>query len=121
MLKLSRLFRSFKHALSGLRMLIKKEQNFKLHLLAAFFVLFFSFYFNIRAWQWAIIIMMIALIFILEMLNTVFERLVDLFKPRLHPYVGEIKDILSGMVLVAALSAVVLGLIIFLPYLQLNS
>jgi len=120
MLKFSRLIRSFKHALSGLFILIKKEQNFKLHLLAAIFILFFSFYFQIKSWQWATIIMMIALIFILEMLNTVFERLVDLFKPRLHPYVGEIKDIMSGMVLVAAIAAVVLAGIIFPPYLQLN-
>jgi len=121
MLKLSRLFRSFKHALGGLGTLIKKEQNFKIHVLAAVIVLFFCFYFQIKAWQWATIIMIIALIFVLEMLNTVFERLVDLFKPRLHPYVGEIKDILSGMVLVASVTAVILGIIIFWPYLQLNS
>lgn len=101
--------------------LITKEQNFRIHLVAALFVTFFGFYFQIKAWQWTIIVLMIALIFILEMLNTVFERLVDLFKPRLHPYVGEIKDIMSGMVLVAAVAAVILAVIIFGPYLQLNS
>ncbi|KKR07664.1 MAG: Undecaprenol kinase [Parcubacteria group bacterium GW2011_GWC2_39_14] len=121
MLKIMRLFKSFKHAFAGLASLIRTEQNFKIHLLAALFVAFFGFYFQIKAWQWTIIVLMIALIFILEMLNTVFERLVDLFKPRLHPYVGEIKDIMSGMVLVASVAALILGLIIFLPYLQLNS
>jgi len=78
MLKISRLFKSFKHAFQGLLTLIKKEQNFRLHLLAAIFVAFLGVYFQIKAWQWTIIVLMIALIFILEMLNTVFERLVDL-------------------------------------------
>lgn len=117
MLKWRRLFRSFRFAFRGLGTLILKEQNFKIHLLAAIVVIFFGVYFNIAIWQWAIIIMMVALIFILEMLNTVFERLVDMLKPRLHSYVGEIKDIMSAMVLVAAIAAVILALIIFLPYL----
>lgn len=117
MLKWKRLSRSFRFAFRGLATLIRKEQNFKLHLLAAIVVVFLGFYFKIAIWQWAIIIMMVSLIFILEMLNTVFERLVDMLKPRLHSYVGEIKDIMSAMVLVASIAAVILGLIIFLPYL----
>jgi undecaprenol kinase len=116
MLKWKRLVKSFKFAFRGLGTLIKKEQNFRIHLIAAVFILFLSVYFKIALWQWAVIVMMVALIFILEMLNTVFERLVDMLKPRLHHYVGEIKDIMSAMVLVAALAAVILALIIFLPY-----
>mgnify|MGYP004005580621 CR=1 FL=1 len=116
MLKFRRLIKSFSHALRGLGTLIRKEQNFKIHLIAALVVLFFSVYFQIKVWQWAVIILMIALIFILEMLNTVFERLVDLFKPRLHHYAKEIKDMMSDMVLVAAIAAVILALIIFIPY-----
>ena len=117
MLKAKRLFRSFKFAFKGLGTLIRKEQNFRIHLISAMAILFLSIYFKIALWQWAIIVMMIALIFILEMLNTVFERLVDMLKPRLHSYVGEIKDIMSAMVFVAAIAAVILALIIFIPYL----
>ena len=116
MLKWKRLTKSFRFAFRGFGTLIAKEQNFKLHLLAAIVVVFFGAYFQIAVWQWAIIVMMVALIFILEMLNTVFERLVDMLKPRLHSYVGEIKDIMSAMVLVAAIAAIILALIIFLPY-----
>jgi diacylglycerol kinase len=60
---------------------------------------------------------MICLVFILEMINTIVERLLDVLKPRLHEYVKDIKDIMSAMVLISALSSVAVGLIIFLPYL----
>lgn len=59
---------------------------------------------------------MIAAVFILEMLNTVFERLSDILQPRLHHYIGEIKDLMSAVVLVAALASAIIGLIIFVPY-----
>lgn len=117
MLNIKRLYQSFKFAFRGLFSLIKKEQNFRIHVLASLIIIILGFYFSIEAWKWCLVIIMIALIFILEMLNTVFERLVDMLKPRIHIYVGEIKDIMSGMVLVAAITAVILALLIFVPYL----
>jgi len=60
---------------------------------------------------------MIAGVLILEMLNTVFEKLVDLYKPRLHDYVKDVKDIMSAIVLVASVASVVIALFIFVPYL----
>lgn len=116
MLNVRKLLRSFRHAFQGLGSLIKKEQNFRIHVFATLVVIFFSFYFSIQSWQWCLVVLMIASIFILEMLNTVFERLVDMLKPRVHLYVGEIKDIMSAMVLVASIAAVILALFIFVPY-----
>jgi diacylglycerol kinase len=116
MLDINRLVRSFKFAFRGLASLVKHEQNFRVHILAAIVVFFCGVYFNIPIWQWCLIILMVACVWILEMMNTVFERLVDLFKPRLHPYVGEIKDIMSASVLVAALASALIGLLIFVPY-----
>ena len=120
MLEVKRLYRSFKHAFQGLVSLVKKEQNFRIHVLAALVVIFFGFYFRIEIWKWCLIILMICFVFILEMLNTVFERLVDMLKPRIHLYVGEIKDIMSAMVLVVAITAVILALFIFVPYFFLS-
>jgi diacylglycerol kinase len=51
------------------------------------------------------------------MLNTVFERLVDMLKPRVHLYVRDIKNITSSMVLITAVSAVIIGILIFGQYL----
>lgn len=116
MLSVKRLYNSFKFAFRGLFSLIWKEQNFRLHVIASSAVILLGLYFSIAVWQWCLIIMMISLVFVLEMLNTVFERLVDMLKPRIHIYVGEIKDIMSAMVLVAAITAVILALFIFVPY-----
>jgi len=120
MFDLIRLGKSFKYAFKGLLSLIKKEQNFRLHVLASAAVIFLGIYFEIKLWQWALIVLAIAGIFILEMLNTVLERMIDMFQPRIHQYVEEIKDIMSAVVLVAALASLAVALIIFLPYFILN-
>jgi undecaprenol kinase len=116
MIRIKRLIKSFKYAFSGLRSLIKKEQNFRVHIIASIFVLFLSVYFNIKVWEWALVVLMIAMVLILEMMNTVFERFVDMLKPRVHQYVKEIKDVMSAVVFVASITSIIIGLIIFLPY-----
>ena len=57
----------------------------------------------------------IGLVFMAEMANTAFEKLLDLIHPEHHPLVGRIKDMAAGMVLVSSLMSVVIGVIIFLP------
>lgn len=106
---------SFKHAAKGLASAIKKEQNFRIHFIVAVAVLFLAYYFQISLIETIIIIIFITLIFVLELFNTIFERLVDLLQPRIHHYAKEIKDINAAIVLVAAISSFVVGLIIFLP------
>jgi len=117
MFNIVKLFKSFGHAFDGIITLLRQEQNFRLHVLASAIVIVCGFYFEIRPWQWALLVIMICLVFILEMINTIVERLLDVLKPRLHEYVKDIKDIMSAMVLISALSSVAVGLIIFLPYL----
>lgn len=116
MIKIQRLFKSFKFALKGFSSLVKKEQNFRIHILLSIVVVFAGLYFKIAIWQWCLIILLIATVFVLEMVNTVMERLMDMLKPRIHAYVREIKDIMSAMVLVAAVASLIIGLIIFVPY-----
>jgi diacylglycerol kinase len=50
-------------------------------------------------------------------MNTIFERLSDALKPRLHPMVKEIKDMMAGAVLITAITAVTVAGIIFSSYL----
>ena len=52
-----------------------------------------------------------------EMFNSAVERIVDLVSPQRHPLAGQVKDIAAGAVLVCALTAMTIGLIIFVPYL----
>jgi len=51
--------------------------------------------------------------------NSIFERISDAFKPRLHPIVKEVKDMMAGAVLLASIFSVIVGVLIFYPYVQL--
>jgi len=117
MFNIFRLGKSFGHASRGFFSLIREEQNFRVHLVFTVLVIVLGLYFHIPVWQWCLIILMIMTVLVLEILNTIFEKFLDMLKPRLHEYVGEIKDMLSAMVLVAAVASAIVGLIIFVPYL----
>ncbi len=116
MINFKRLLKSFKYAFKGLGSLIRKEQNFRVHVIAGIIAIFFSVYFSITAYEWIIIIFLITMVMMLEMLNTVFERMADVLKPRVHDYIKEIKDIMSAMVFLATLVSLIVGAIIFWPY-----
>ena len=116
MFKLKRLIKSFGYAFSGLAKVFWEEKNFRIHSLIALIVIGLAFYWQIAVWQMAILILMIALVLILEIINTIFERLLDLLKPRIHQYVKDIKDMTAAIVFVGAWAAVLLGILIFLPY-----
>jgi len=110
-----RLKKSFRFAFSGLKTIIKKEQNFRIHFAIAILVVIFGVIFKVSIWEWIALLLMIFFIFLLEIVNTVFERFVDMLKPRLSTYAKEIKDLMSAAVLIAAVLSIIIGLIIFVP------
>lgn len=105
----------FKYAWNGIRLALKNERNFRLHLLSALLVIICSFIFQLSAMEWGIILLIISLVITLEMVNSVIERLIDYVKPEIHPQAKMIKDIAAGAVLISAIFSVVIGLIIFIP------
>lgn len=116
MANFKKLIGSFKNALKGLCLAIRYEQNFQIHLLISVFVLFLSFYFGLKVWEKVGLILVISSVLVLELINTIFERLSDILKPRIHHYIREIKDILAATVLIASIAAAIVGLLIFWPY-----
>jgi diacylglycerol kinase len=53
---------------------------------------------------------------VLELLNSVVERFVDVVKPRIHHYAMDIKDIMAAAVFVASLGALIVGIVILGPH-----
>ncbi len=111
-----RFFRSFRAALRGVRMVLKEEQTFRIQLLIAAFVIALIFILHVAHWEAVALAMMAVLVLVLELLNTVFERVIDMTHPRLSPYVGAIKDILAGTVFIASLGALIIGGFILWPH-----
>ena len=64
-----------------------------------------------------ILTVVISSVLVLELLNTVLEKFIDVLKPRVHYFIEIMKDLMAAAVLVAAVAAFVVGLFIFLPYL----
>jgi diacylglycerol kinase len=95
----------------------KTEQNFRIQVFCAIIVLGGGLYFSLSTEKRLILLMMVTLVLLLEIINTALERFTDLLKPRLHHYVSVIKDIMAGAVLLASLSALGGGIMIFFPYL----
>jgi len=116
---IKKLFRSFGHAFRGLKYMLRNEQNFQLEVLIGFFVMMLMFVFDIRGVEKVALFLVIFSVLAMEIINTIFERVVDILKPRVHPYAQLIKDIMAAAVLIASIGAVVIGFIIFYPYFRI--
>lgn len=77
-----------------------------------------GFYFDISKTEWLIQTLCIGLVLATEGLNTAIEKVADFVHPDYHKKIGFIKDIAAGAVFFAALTAIVIGMIIYVPYLD---
>ena len=106
---------SFMNAFAGIRVLLRDEHNVRIHCCAAVLVIAAGFLFGISAGEWIAVIFAIGLVFTAEAINTAIERLSDQVQPEWDEHIRDIKDLAAGGVLFAALAALVVGLIIFVP------
>jgi len=117
MFDLSRLTRSFHYAGRGLKHVFLEEQSFRIQVIIGLIVLILALCFNVKVWEGVALLLVIMMVLVLELINSIFERIVDVLKPRMHPYVEVVKDIMSATVLIASLGAIIVGILIFYPYL----
>ena len=110
--------RSLHHALDGIKYALLHERNFRIEILVAFLVIFLIFFFKVKNWEAILLILMIMWVLIFELVNTVLERVVDILKPRIHPYARLIKDLMAAAVLITSIVSAVVGIIIFYPYVR---
>lgn len=116
MFSLKRLQASFRYARQGLLYVWRNEQNFRIQTLIAGLVVIGMLVFRVTLGEAIILTMMIIFVLVLEVVNTIFEKLVDILKPRMHTYVGVIKDMMAATVLLAAVGSVAIALMVFIPY-----
>jgi diacylglycerol kinase len=106
---------SFGYALRGIGSLARQEPNAMIHAIATIGAIALGIYYHISRGEWLALIVVIALVWLAEAFNTCIEMLCDLWcKGEYHPQVKRIKDIAAAAVLIAAVSAAVTGVIIFL-------
>ena len=107
--------KSFTHAFRGIGVLVKSTHNFWVHIFVAIVAITFGFLLKISHVEWLLLILATGFVMVTEALNTAIEIDIDLTSPNYHPYARDTKDVAAGAVLISAVTAVVIGLIIFLP------
>lgn len=110
--------RSFYHAACGIFCMIRRQHNAWIHAAATVVVLLAALIFRISSADWCWIILALAIVWTAEALNTAFELLADAASSEFHPLVRDAKDVAAGAVLITAVAAVVIGLIVFWPYVE---
>ena len=107
--------RGFKFSFEGLAAFFRKEHNSWIHVLATLVVLGVSYWVGVTRTELLAIVFAIGFVWVAEIFNTCIERMMDYISLERHPDIKFIKDLASGAVLIAALTAVVVALIIFIP------
>ncbi len=107
--------RAFGWALRGVGMMVRTQMNSRIHLVATVVVVIAGFLCKITADEWMAVVVVIGMVWTAEGLNTAIEAVVDLVSPEYHPLAGRAKDVAAGAVLCAAITAVIIGLIVFGP------
>jgi undecaprenol kinase len=107
--------RALRNALRGIKEAFI-EQSFRILFVIAFVVVFCLFYFPFHPLERAVLVLVVALVLSLELINSQIERILDILRPDYSEEVRKMKDISAGAVLVASIGAIVLAIIVILPY-----
>lgn len=106
------LFKSVKRASGGLWRIFKEERSFRVQVLAAGVVCVFMVWLPLGFSERLVLILLIAAVLILEIFNSVLERLADALAPRLSYLVKDVKDMMAGAVLLMSVVAVIVGMMV---------
>ena len=108
--------RSFTYAGRGIRTMLASQHNAWVHAGATLIVVAAGMTVGIGRLEWLALVLAIVSVWTAEALNTAFEFLCDVASPEFHPLVEKAKDVAAGAVLICALGAMVVGAIVFGPY-----
>lgn len=112
-MKVKKTLESFNNAITGIIDTVRTERNMKIHLIAAVGILIVSFFFDISKFEFLILAVTITMVIAAELINTAIEATIDMTTNYYHPLAKVAKNAAAGAVLVTAISAVLVGYVIF--------
>jgi diacylglycerol kinase len=107
--------KSFEYAFNGLKIFFKTQPNARIHFIASVLVIILGIFYKLEDREWLFVILGIGTVFLAEVFNTAIEFLVNFVSPDFHKEAGKIKDLAAAGVLIAAITAAVIGIVIFFP------
>jgi diacylglycerol kinase len=109
--------KSFAHAGRGIWIFIKATHNAWIHLVLLAVAIALGWYFHIAIVEWMMLVLAGGFVLVAEAFNTAIEIDINLTSPEQHPYARDTKDVAAGAVLIASITAAIIGVLIFGHYL----
>ena len=106
---------SFKFAFQGIKLLFKEEHNSWIHLCFTILAVALAVWLKISLLEWVLVIFCIGFVFVIEIINTAIENICDFISPEKNSMIKRIKDLSAAAVLFSAVTALIVGALIFLP------
>ena len=104
-------------AVQGLKTAFFRERNLRIHISITVLVALAALVLRIKPVEWALLFLAVGLVLVAELVNTAIEYAVDLTQEQYHPIAKRAKDVAAGAVLIAALCSIIIGFLVFGPYL----
>lgn len=111
-----KLSNGFKAAFEGFRETLIYEKSFKAMLIISLIVVAAMFYFPTSRLEKVVLLALVLAVLVLELINATVERIMNFISPEWQKEVRIIKDLMAAIVLLASIGAVIIGIIIFAPY-----
>lgn len=108
--------KSFAHAGRGVWVFVKTTQNAWIQIVLLIITIILGLYLHINKTEWICITLCAGFVFAAEAFNTAIEIDINLTSPSYHPYAKDTKDVAAGAVLIASMTACIVGILIFYPY-----
>lgn len=109
------LLKSFSFAFSGLKTAFTKGRNFRIQVTLGIISVILGIILKISSFEWHSLIIIIASVLILELINTAIESIVNMVSPEIRDEAKIAKDVAAAAVLIASITAVFIGIVIFFP------
>jgi len=110
-----KIIKSFSFAIEGLKTAFGQEVNFKAHAIIALVAIVMGIFLQLNYLEWSILFLTIALVIILELINTSVEAIVNLVEPEIKEQAKIAKDVSAAAVMIAAVVSIIVGLLLFVP------
>ncbi|MFA8342470.1 MAG: diacylglycerol kinase family protein [Rhodothermaceae bacterium] len=107
--------KSFYYAWNGIKYTVKSQHNMWIHLIIMCLTLVLGVFFELNFLEWGLIFLAVGIVLLSEIFNTAIELIIDILFPEYNKKAGLVKDLAAGAVLVAAITSVIIGLLVFLP------
>ncbi len=112
---MNKFIKSLTNAINGVVLLVREERNAKIHIIALILVILVGLIYHLNILNWILIGLATSLVLITEAINTAIEKTIDYLTLEQKPALRQIKDLAAAAVLIAAIFAVFVAVMIFIP------